>query len=164
MEDLTMKVGLLMEAAQSQQTLVTTALERLREHTGSLDTVVRDEIRATLIEELHALTDDSRRAAECLERLQRAAALRAATWSVGIVACATTIPLFAVREFLPSSSEVAALRLTRDQLETTIERLNARGAQAMLRRCGVAQRLCVRVDRSAPAYGEGGDYLVIKGY
>lgn len=159
-----MKVGLLMEAAQSQQSLVTTALEHLREHTGSLDTIVRDEIRATFIEELHALTDDSLRAAECLKRVQRAAALRAATWSVSIVVCATAIPLFAVREFLPSGSEVAALRLTRDQLETTIERLNARGGQATLRRCGAAQRLCVRVDRNAPAYGEGGDYLVIKGY
>ena len=159
-----MKVGLLMEAAQSQQSLVTTALEHLREHTGSLDTIVRDEIRATLIEELHALTDDSRRAAECLERVQRAAALRAAIWSVGIVVCATAIPLLAVREFLPSSSDVAALRLTRDQLETTIERLNARGGQATLRRCGATQRLCVRVDRSAPAFGEGGEYLVIKGY
>jgi hypothetical protein len=164
MEDLTMKVGLLMEAAQSQQSLASTALEHLREHTGSLDTIVRDEIRATLIEELQALSDDSRRAAECLERLQRAAGVRAATWSVGIVVCATAIPLLVVSEFLPSRSDIAALRLTRAQLESTIERLNARGGQATLRRCGVAQRLCVRVERSAPAYGEGGDYLVIKGY
>jgi hypothetical protein len=164
MEDLTMRVGLLMEAAQSQQALVTSALEHLREHTGSLDTIVRDEIRATLVEELHALGDDSRRAAQSLERFQRAAGIRAATWTVGIVVCATAMPLLAVHEFLPSRSDIAALRLTRDQLETTIERLNARGGQATLRRCGVAQRLCVRVERSAPAYGEGGDYLVIKGY
>jgi hypothetical protein len=164
MEDLTMKVGLLMEAAQTQQSVVSAALERLREHTGSLDAVVRDEIRATLVEELHALTDDSRRAAECLQRLQRAAGIRAATWSVGIIAFATAMPLLALREFLPSSSEIAALRLTRDQLETTIQRLDGQGGQSAVRRCGAAQRLCVRIDRNAPAYGEGGDYLVIKGY
>jgi len=159
-----MKVGLLMEAAQSQQALATSALEHLREHTGSLDSVVRDEIRSTLIEELQALTDDTRRAAESLERLQRAAGLRAASWSVGIVVFATVIPLLAVREILPSSSDIASLRTTRDQLQTTIDRLNARGGQAALRRCGAAQRLCVRIDRSAPAYGDGGDYLVVKGY
>jgi hypothetical protein len=33
-----------------------------------------------------------------------------------------------------------------------------------LRRCGDAQRLCVRVDRSAPAYGAGADFFIVKGY
>jgi hypothetical protein len=33
-----------------------------------------------------------------------------------------------------------------------------------LRHCGSDQRWCVRVDRKAPAYGEQGDYLVVKGY
>src|SRR5215472_1062165 len=122
MEDLTMKVGLLMEAAQSQQALVSSALEQLREHTGSLDTVVRDEIRTTLIEELHALSDDSRRAAETLGRLQRAAGLRTASWGFAIIVFATTIPLFIVREILPSSSDIASLRITQDQLQTTIDR------------------------------------------
>ena len=49
-----MKLGLLMEAAQAQQGLAAQALERLREHTAGLDAVVREEIRATLIEELQA--------------------------------------------------------------------------------------------------------------
>ena len=46
-----------------KERIVAAALERLREHTSSLDTVVRDEIRTTLIEELHALADNSRHAA-----------------------------------------------------------------------------------------------------
>src|SRR5215469_15248113 len=157
-----MKVGLLMEAAQSQQALVTSALEHLREHTGSLDAVVREEIRTTLIEELHALTDDSRRAAECLKRLQRATGTRAASWSLAIIVFATAIPLFTVREVLPSPSDIASLRVTQDRLQTTIDRLNARGGQAALRRCGAAQRLCVRVDRSAPAYVTGATMLLLR--
>jgi hypothetical protein len=33
-----------------------------------------------------------------------------------------------------------------------------------LRRCGAAGRLCVRVDRKAGTFGEGGEFLVVKGY
>jgi hypothetical protein len=164
MEDLTMKLGLLMEAAQSQQALATTALEHLRECTGALDSVVREEIRSTLIEELQELADDSRRAAHSLRALQRVATLRIAIWCLGIATLATIIPLGLAWWLLPSRAEVAALRLARDQLNTNIELLNARGGQAALRRCGTGQRLCVRVDRSTPAYGDAGDYLVIKGY
>jgi hypothetical protein len=33
-----------------------------------------------------------------------------------------------------------------------------------LRHCGDAQRLCVRVERAAPRYGEGGEYAIVQGY
>jgi len=65
-----------MEAAQEQQTLATTTLDRLREHTAGIDAIVRQEIRATLLEELQALDEDSRKAAEALRRLQRTVNLR----------------------------------------------------------------------------------------
>jgi len=55
------------------------------------------------------------------------------------------------------------LRTERDELASNIAVLNQRGARADLRRCG-AGHLCVRVDLSAPRYGESSDYLVIKGY
>ena len=45
MEDETLKIGLLMEAAQAQQALAETVLERLKDHMSTLDGVVRDEIR-----------------------------------------------------------------------------------------------------------------------
>jgi hypothetical protein len=163
-EDVTMKLGLLMEAAQAQQALAAGALERLRDHAGSLDSLVRDEIRATLIEELHALAEDSRRAAEGMRRLQQHVHLKTFVWSVAIVALSTAIPLATVYSIVPSNTDLAFLTRTRDQLRTTVDRLNEQGARAALRRCGVSQRLCVRIDRSAPAYGDGGDYLVIKGY
>jgi hypothetical protein len=65
---------------------------------------------------------------------------------------------------LPSQGEVAALRAQRDALAANISSLEQRGGTLDIRRCGARARLCVRVDRNAPAYGPGADYLVVKGY
>jgi hypothetical protein len=165
MEENTIKVGLLMEAAQAQQALAASALEKLNAHTRELDTVVRDEIRNTLVGELQLLGNESRRAAEALRSLGRSANLRVALWSVAVTFLCTAIPLCATWWFLPSQSELATLRVKRDELTSSLARLEQRGARADLRHCGGDPgRLCVRVDRKAPIYGEGGDYFVIKGY
>ena len=162
--DDTMKVGLLMEAAQAQQSLAATTLEKLREHTAGLDAIVREEIRATVLNELHALTEDSRRAAAALRRLQRVANLRLLAWSAAILTLAAIVPLGIAWYLLPTQAGVAALKATRDQLTSNIDRLSHQGARMELRHCGGAQRLCVRVDRSAPTYGAGGDFFIVKGY
>ena len=159
-----MKLGLLMEAAQAQQTLATETLGRLREHVTGLDEVVRDEIRNTLLEEIRALGEDSHRAAEGLRRLQHTANLRLIGWSVGLLALASSIPLGFAWWVLPARSDIDALRARRDELATNVERLNRQGGRVELRQCGQAQRLCVHVDRGAPAYGEHGEFLVVKGY
>jgi hypothetical protein len=101
-EDLSMKVGLLMEAAESQQALAAAALERLREHAAAIDGIVREEIRSTLIEELAALEEDSRRAAQSLRALKQAASARLAAWSVGLTALSASIPFGAAWWLLPS--------------------------------------------------------------
>ena len=163
-EDDTMKLGLLMEAAQAQQSLATETLGQLREHAAGLDGVVRDDIRNTLVEEMHALGQDSHRAAEALRRLQRTANLRLITWSVVLLTFASLIPLALAWWVLPTRSDIEALRARRDELTANIERLTRQGGKVDLRECGQAQRVCVRVDRSAPAYGEHGEFLVVKGY
>jgi hypothetical protein len=162
--DDTMKVGLLMEAAQAQQSLAATTLDKLREHTAGLDAIVREEIRATVLNELHALTEDSRHAAAALRRLQRVANLRLVAWSIGVLTLAAIAPLGIAWYLLPTPASVATLKATRDQLTSNIDRLSHQGARMELRRCGDAQRLCVRVDRSAPAYGAGADFFIVKGY
>jgi hypothetical protein len=159
-----MKLGLLMEAAHAQQTLADTALERLNAHLRDLDTVVRDEIRHTLVEELQVVMNETKRSAEALRRLRRSANLRVGLWSLGLTVVCSAIPLCLAWWLLPSAGEVSALRAKRDDLESAVARLEQRGARLDLRRCGVGNRLCVRVDRKAPVYGEAGDYLVIKGY
>ena len=163
-EDETLKLGLLMEAAQAQQTLAATALDRLREHTAGLDTIVREEIRATLLEEMHALDEDSRRASEALRRLQRTANLRVIVWSTTVLSLASVIPCAIVWWLLPTPAEVARLAAKRDELSANIARLSHQGGNVELRRCGTTQRLCVRVERGAPAYGAAGDFLILKGY
>jgi hypothetical protein len=163
-EDDTMKLGLLMEAAHAHQALVAGTLEKLKVHVSDLDDIVRDEIRRTLVEELQSLGDESKRAAEALRRLGRSANTRVVLWSVGLTLLCAALPMCGEWWLLPSQSELAALRSKRDDLAANVARLEQRGGRVDLRRCGGTDRLCVRVDRKAPAFGEAGDYLVVKGY
>jgi len=160
----TMKFGLLMESAQTHQRLAEAHLEKLRAHTQDLDGVVREEIRRTLIEEFQELTAESARAAQALHGMKRAANMRGLFWSVGIAVLCTVIPSAIARWALPSAREIAALRVERDQLALSVGRLEQHGGRVDWRHCGEAARLCVRVDRSAPTYGDKADYFIVRGY
>jgi hypothetical protein len=164
MDEATTKFGLLMESAQAHQKLAETHLDKLRAHTLNLDGVVRDEIRRTLVEELQMLTAESRRAAEVLGRIRRSIGLRVAVSSIAVAILCTGIPVAITRWLLPSESDIARLRVRRDELTASIAALERRGGHIELRRCGETARLCVHVDRSAPAYGEKADYYIVKGY
>lgn len=164
LDDLTMNFGLLMESAQAHQKLAETQLDQLRAHTRDLDAVVRDEIRRTLVEELQSLTAESKRATEALRRVGRGASARIGLLSLTIIVLSTCIPTAIVRWVMPSEPEIAALRARRDVLAASVATLEARGGRAEWRRCGDPARLCVRVDRKAPTYGEKADYFVVAGY
>ena len=168
MNDETMKYGLLMETAQTHQSLVDGALQRLRTHTQGLDAVVREEIRRTLLEELQSLASESNSAVRSLRSMARAANMRVGLWSIGIVTVcsAVTIAMIvtAARWLLPSHGEIAALTAKRDELSLAIAHLEERGGRIDLRRCGDHGRYCVRVDRKAPAFGRQADYLIVAGY
>lgn len=159
-----MKLGLLLENAHAQQGLAETVLERLKAHVSELEGIAREEIRSTLIEELHALSEDSRRAAETLRRLRHAANLRVALWTLAMASLSCAVPLIAAWWLLPSRADIADLSARRDALQRVVSNLTAQGGQLKLDRCGPARRLCVRVDRSAGVFGESGDFLVVKGY
>jgi hypothetical protein len=163
-DDDTVKLGLLMEAAHSHQELVDGSLRQLQAHTRGLDEVVRDEIRRVMSSELAELVDETTRAAEVLRALARTAGLRAA-WRGTLAA---VVPGAAVAIFLwwwlPSPSQMAALRWQHAQLAAAVAQLSAGGGRIDLRRCGDTSRLCVRIDRRAPAYGEQSDYLIVQGY
>jgi hypothetical protein len=163
-DDTTMKFGLLMESAQAHQKLADAHLEKLHAHTRNLDGVVREEIRRTLVEELQALTAESKRAAQALQGMKRAANMRGLLWTVVAAVLSTAIPSAFARWVLPSPSEVAALRAERDRLASSVIRLEQQGGKVDWRHCGDAARLCVRVDRGAPSYGDKADYYIVKGY
>lgn len=162
--DEAMKLGLLMETAQAQQRLGQESLERLAAHTRDLDVIVRDEIRRTVAEGLGSVASESRRAAQSLQSLRRSANVRVLLWTVSIAAVCAAVGTGEAYWMLPSRGVVAALRAQRDALAANISSLEQRGGTLDIRRCGARARLCVRVDRDAPAYGPGADYLVVKGY
>jgi hypothetical protein len=164
MADEAMKLGLLMEAAQAQQRLGEESLERLAGHLRDLEAIVRDEIRRTVGEEMGSVAGESRRALESLQRLRRAANMRVFLWTVSMAAVCCAIAMAEAWWLLPSQREIAALHARRDALSASIARLQERGGSIDLRRCGPRRRLCVRVDRHAPAYGAHADYLIVKGY
>lgn len=160
----TMKVALLMEAAQAQQRLSQESLDRLAVHTRDLDALVRDEVRRTVSEALGNVATESRRAAEALQRVRRAAHVRTLLWTVSIATICSGVAMGEAWWILPSQGEIAALGARRDALSANVARLEQRGGRVDVRRCGARARLCVRIDRDAPAYGPGADYLVVKGY
>ena len=164
MDDATVKLGLLMESAQAHQKSVELQLEKLRAHTDDLDGVVRGEIRRTLIEELQMLTAESARAAQVLQRVGRASVVRGTVWSILTAVFCTGIPATIMRWALPSEAQITALRARRDQLAESVAMLEQRGGRIDWRRCGATARVCFRVDRTAPTYGEKADYYVVAGY
>jgi hypothetical protein len=164
MDESTMKLGLLMEAAQTNQRVAESSLKRLKIVANELAAVVRDEVHRVLIDELHSLAQDSKRASDALHAVGRAAAIRTVAWSVGLTALCSAIPLVLACWILPSRAEIAVLRTRHDELALKIAQLEDRGGRIDLRHCGDGARLCVRVDRKAPMYGEQADYLVVRGY
>ncbi len=160
----TMKFGLLMESAQAHQKLAEAHLEKLQAHTQDLDGVVREEIRRTLVDELQALTAESDRAARALRAMKHAANMRGVAWNIGIAILCTAVPGAIAHWVLPSTADVAALRAQRELLVRNLAQLEQRGGKVEWRSCGDSSRLCVRIDRKAPAYGEQADYYVVKGY
>jgi hypothetical protein len=164
MEDSTVKIGLLLEAAESHKAAAEEALERLRQHAAGLDGVVREEIRATLVEELEGLHQHSQQAAARLRDLAQRANLGVLAFGGAVALIASAIPLALAWWLLPAPSEIAALRANRDQLSADVARLRREGAAIDLQHCGPEHRLCVRMDRAAPHFGESADYVVLKGY
>jgi hypothetical protein len=158
------KLGLLMETAHSHQDLIDGSLRQLQAHTQGLDEVVRDEIRRVFVAELGELMGESGRAAVVLRGLARAATVRVAWWSALIGFVPSGMLALLVWWWLPAPAQIAALRAEQERLSAGVARLADSGGRIDLRRCGDPSRLCVRIDRHAPAYGEQSDYLVVRGY
>ena len=163
MDQDSVKLGLLMETAQTHQRLAEAAIEKLSEHTQALEAVARDQIQRALVDALKTVRAEAQRAVEALQKIKREANARVTLWTLGLTATSAAIALFVAWWVLPTPAEIARLRIERDELVSNLAVLNQRGARADLRRCGTGH-VCVRVDLSAPRYGESSDYMVIKGY
>ena len=163
MDQDSVKIGLLIEAAQTHQKLAEAAIEKLSEHAQGLAAMMRDQIRSAVADEMKVVQAETQGAVEALRRVKRAANARVTLWTIGLTAIAVAVALFVTWWVLPTPAEITALRTERDELASNIAILNQHGARADVRRCGTG-RLCVRVDLKAPRYGESSDYLVLRGY
>lgn len=163
MDQDSVKLGLLIEAAQAHQQLAEVAIEKLNKHAQGLDAVVKDQIARALVEELRIVHAETQSAVEALQRVKRAANTCVTLRTLGVTAAAAAIALFVAWWVLPTPTEIAVLRTERDELASNVAVLNQHGARADFRRCGTGH-LCVRVDIHAPRYGDHRDYFVIRGY
>ena len=164
LDETTLRLGLLMEAAQTHQKVAEASLRKLKATANGLADILREEVRRVMVEELQSLAADSKRASDALSEVRRVANVRALLWSIGMTTLCSAIPLSLACWIIPSRGEISALRARHDELASKIASLEERGGRIDLRRCGDGARLCVRVDRKAPTYGEQSDYLIVRGY
>ena len=90
--------------------------------------------------------------------------MRGLAWNLGIAILCTLVPAGIAHFSLPSPADLATLRQQRDELARNVADLERRGGKADWRRCGDPPRLCIRVDRKAPIFGEQADFYIVKGY
>lgn len=159
----TLRVGLLLETAQTQQRVGEEVFERLRDHLGSLDALVRCAVGRAACESLETVRGEVEQAEAALRRLRQAATVRALTWSTVAMVLNAAIGLVILHLLLPSSAQINQLRARRALYASDVRRLRQFGGAVELRRCGTTGRLCVRVQRDGPRYGRHGDYLLVKG-
>lgn len=152
------------DEVMSQHGRLQAAIERLGAFAEDLDRVVRQEIRSAFIEEFQMLGAASQRAADALNGVRRAASMRIAAWAIALALTCSAIPVAVSWAVMPSRAALAQMRRERDELAASVAQLDQQGGKIDLRRCGVERRLCVRIERSAAAYGPQGDYLIVKGY
>ena len=83
MDQDSVKLGLLMETAQTHQKLAEEAIGKLNEQTQGLQAVVRDQIRRAVVEEIKIVQAETQSAVAALRRVRRAANARVTLWTVG---------------------------------------------------------------------------------
>jgi hypothetical protein len=151
-------LGQVLEAVHAQQSQIHGILATLDTRSRDLDSSVGDAVQRAFLDAAGL------RAAERLSQIHRATGMRFALWAFGVVSCCSLVPAVASWVLMPSRTQMTQARQNLDQLSAGIARLSREGGRIELRRCGEANRLCVRVDRKAPFYGENSDYAVLQGY
>ena len=148
----------ILETVHAQQAQLHGMLASLESRSRDLDASVGEAVQRALMQPAGL------RAAEQLAQVHRASSVRLARWSFGVVSGCALVPALLSWMLMPSRTQLLQARQTFDQLSGAIAQLSREGGRIELRHCGVANRLCVRVDRKSPFYGESADFVVLKGY
>ena len=183
MDPETMKVGLLMEAAQTQQhtaqasqQAVEAAISRLEAATRGLEPAMRDAVTKACFKEFEAvfkqmyaqMHQEVNLTGQTLKRLRSGFTWRLGTLAGLISAASTAVVLIAflvgvylVGLFDRSSASTAASRLRGEP--AAIAEIERRGLFVDVALCGEPRRVCVRVEPKAGAYGPRRDQMVVGG-
>jgi hypothetical protein len=158
MEATPVDLSQILATVHAQQSQIHGMLATLDSRSRDFDATVGDAVQRALADSagIHA--------AEKLSQVHRATGVRFARWSFGVVSACALVPAFLSWALLPSRTQVLQARQALEQLNAGVAQLAGQGGRIQLRRCGATNRLCVRVDRKSPFYGENADYMVLKGY
>jgi hypothetical protein len=148
----------ILETVHAQQAQLHGMLASLESRSRDLDASVGEAVQRALTQPAGL------RAAEKLAQMQRASSVRLARWSFGVVSGCALVPALLSWMLMPSRTQLLQARQTFDQLSAAVAQLSREGGRIELRHCGAANRLCVRIDRKSPFYGESADFMVLKGY
>ena len=159
-----MRIAALMAALDAEHKRVLAAVAELKATSAGLQQAVAQAAQASMQKALKTLNGELERAQKVVGDLQRFS-LRRAAWQHAMVALvAIVITLVAVRWYVPSVSDMQALRAEKAQLEASIADLEQRGGKLQISHCGPERRLCVAVQDYAGIYGKDADYRIAKGY
>jgi len=159
-----LKIAALIDAADAAQARALEAIDALNATRAGLQQAVAQAARASTQEALKSLHGELEHAQRVVVDLQRLSLWRAAWQHAMVALVAIVVTLVAVRWYVPSVSDMQALRTEKSQLEASIADLEQRGAKLQISRCGPERRVCVAVDDYAGIYGKAGDYRIAKGY
>lgn len=148
----------MLESMHARQSEIHGMLANLDTRAREFDSTVGDAVQRAFMDAAGL------RAAQKLSQVHRASGMRFARWSFGIVSACALIPAVLSWMLMPSPGQVQQARQTLEQLSARATQLTREGGRMELRHCGAANRLCVRVDRKAPLYGDSADYMVVMGY
>jgi hypothetical protein len=152
------EIGRILETIHAQQSQIHGMLATLDSRARDLDSTLGEAVQRAFMDAAGL------RAAEKLTQVHRASGIHFARWSFAIVSACALVPTALSWMLMPSRTQLLQARQTADQLSAQVALLSREGGRIDLRHCGEASRLCVRVDRKSPFYGENADYMVLKGY
>jgi hypothetical protein len=152
------EIGRILETVHAQQSQLHGMLATLNSRARDLDSTVDEAVQRAFMDAAGL------RAAEKLTQVHRATGIHFARWSFAIVSACALVPAALSWMLMPSRTQLLQARQTADQLAAQVALLSREGGRIDLRHCGEARRLCVRVDRKTPLYGENADYMILKGY
>ena len=163
-EDPELRIAALMDALDAEHARVQKAMETLNATSSGLQQAVAQAAHASMQQAFRRLHGELERAQCVVIDLQRLSLWRAAWQHAMVALVAIVITLVAVSWYVPSVSDMQALRTEKAQLEASIVDLEQRGGKLQISHRGPERRLCVAVDDYAGIFGKAGDYRIAKGY